>query len=270
MDRKEKILKHVNQDSLGIEIGPSYNPIAPKSEGFKVHIIDHLNQEDLIKKYEDHGIDTSKIEPVDFVWDHQPYSELTGKKNHYSWIIASHLIEHTPDLIGFLKDCEDILSKDGILSLAIPDKRFCFDHFRPITGLSKIVDQHISKRTIHSPGTVAEYFLNVVSKSERISWEQDFDGNLKFIHNKEDAINGMKAVLENEAYLDVHAWCFVPHSFRLLIQDLFNLGFIEMKEVDFQPTEGCEFFVTLGRKGNGLKMDRAEVLNRIREEENMA
>ena len=40
MNRKEKILRYLNKDGYGIELGPSHNPIASKKEGYKVHIIE--------------------------------------------------------------------------------------------------------------------------------------------------------------------------------------------------------------------------------------
>ena len=117
MNRTEKILYHVDKEGRGIEIDPSYSPVAAKKDGYNVHIIDHLNREQLISKYSDHHhVDLDNIEEVDFVWDGHPYSDLTGKTKHYDWIIASHVIEHTPDLIGFLVECDSILKDDGVLS----------------------------------------------------------------------------------------------------------------------------------------------------------
>src|SRR5687767_12380965 len=105
MDRRQKVLRHINPDAQGIEIGPSYNPIAPKREGYKVQIMDHMTREELVAKYQGHGVDLQCIEEVDFVWRGESYADLTGRSHHYEWIIASHLIEHTPDLIGFLNEC---------------------------------------------------------------------------------------------------------------------------------------------------------------------
>src|SRR6185369_14924730 len=81
-----------------------------------------------------------------------------------------------------------------------------------------------------------------------------------------DAIQGMDLVLKAHTYLDVHAWCFVPHSFRLLIHDLYELGLIHLREVDFFPTEGCEFIVILSRNGKGIKKTRLEMLDIIESE----
>jgi 2-polyprenyl-3-methyl-5-hydroxy-6-metoxy-1,4-benzoquinol methylase len=142
MNRKEKIIRHINKYGYGIEIGPSHNPIAPKKEGFKVHIVDHLNREQLIAKYKEHHVNLENIEEVDFVWQGGNYLELTGKSKYYDWIIASYVIEHTPDFIGFLNSCDAVLKDEGVISLVVPDKRYCFDHYRPITGISKILDNH--------------------------------------------------------------------------------------------------------------------------------
>src|SRR5262249_55025860 len=161
MERNEKVLYGIDRDGRGLEIGPCYGPIAPKRAGFNVEILDHLDRDALIRKYQGRpDLDLDRIEPVDYIWNGESYAELIGKTKHYDWIIASHMIEHTPDLIGFLGDCDCILKDTGVLSLVIPDARYCFDHFRPLTGLSKIIDAHLNRQRIHTVGTVAEYFLN--------------------------------------------------------------------------------------------------------------
>jgi Methyltransferase domain len=266
MDRKEKILKHIDLSGEGIEIGPGYNPVVPKREGFKVHSIDHMCKEDLVRKYSVHQVDTENIEDVDFVWHGEPYAELTGKKNYYDWIIASHLIEHTPDLIGFLNDCDTIIKDTGVISLVIPDKRYCFDHFRPITSIARIIDSHLQKNTNHTPGTAVEYYLNSVLKGGVIAWSPCCSGEYEPRHSLEEAVAEFESGSNGKDYVDFHNWCFVPHSFRLMIHDLYNLGLIPFKEVDFYLTEGHEFFAVLGRQGRGVGISRLEMLKIIESE----
>ena len=76
-------------------------------------------------------------------------------KHAYDWIVASHLVEHTPDLIGFLNDCDSLLKENGVLSLAIPDQRYCFDYFRPLTGIGHVIDAAQNPRKRRSPGSAA-------------------------------------------------------------------------------------------------------------------
>jgi hypothetical protein len=115
------------------------------------------------------------------------------------------------------------------LRLAHSVMRYCFDHYRPITSLSKIIDSHFQENNIHTPGTVAEYYLNAVTKAGQISWSASIPGKNKFIYSLENAIREIESAIDEKAYLDVHAWCFAPHSFRLIIHDLFHLGLIPFK-----------------------------------------
>lgn len=270
MNRETFVFSALKKEGKGLEIGPSHNPIAPKKRGFNVEILDHLSKNELISKYREHNVNLSNIEDVDYIWKGESYSKLIGKKNHYDWAIASHLIEHTPDLISFLNDCSEILNDSGVLSLVIPDKRYCFDHFRPHTGISKIIDSHYNKNKIHTPGTAAEYFLNVVSKNGGTAWDLNTKGEYAFVHNATNAQDSMKQILNDNAYLDLHSWCFTPNSFRLIIHDLNLLGFINLKEVIWHPTNGCEFYISLSRNGEGIGVnsDRLTLLKLIEAELN--
>lgn len=263
--RTDFILKYVDKNKLGLEIGPSYNPLAPKRKGYNVHVIDHLDELGLIKKYSHLAVDTSKIEKVDYVWTGQPYKELTPYKYH--WIIASHVIEHVPDLIHFINDCADILTEDGILSLAIPDKRYCFDHFRPLTSLALVIDKYLRKERLHSPGTLTEYYLNTCRNSGQSVWgTYSTHRDYHMIHNVKEAKERLKTAIHSLDYIDAHAYCFVPHSFRLLIQDLYGLGLIRLREVDFYAINGSEFYMTLGINSKVPMQDRLHYLQLIEDE----
>jgi hypothetical protein len=262
MMREEKIRSFIDTDRLGLEIGPSFAPICPKSAGYKVETIDHMNQADLRNKYAPHGVNLGAIEHVDYVWHGETYRELTGKTNAYGWVIASHVIEHTPDLIRFLQGCDEVLEETGSLSLAVPDKRYCFDHLRPKSSLAAIIDAYEQGRKVHSAGTVAEYFLNVCNLTHG-GWDQSTPASLAFYHTATDAISGMKSAREGQ-FLDVHAWCFTPSSFRLLMDDLFRLDLIKLREVGFFETDGNEFFVTLGRRGKGPEIPRLDLASKNR------
>ena len=264
MTRAETILKYLNKSGLGLEIGPSHNPIAPKSAGYNVRILDHLSQSELKEKYKDHNVNLWAIEQVDYVWKGEDYIDLVDDVGSYDWIIASHVIEHTPDFIGFVRQCEALLSEEGVLALAVPDKRYCFDHFRQLTSLAQIIDAHYEGRKIHSPGSVAEYFLNVVSKGGQIAWGAGSAGEYRFVHTVEQAISGMTNVIANQAYLDVHAWCFTPDSFQLMIIDLALLGHTRFSVHDCQTTHGSEFYVWLTKSNSPPDSDRMSLLEAMK------
>jgi len=274
MNRVEKILFTINKQGKGIEIGPSHSPIASKADGYDVEIIDCMDKKALISYFEDHPVDISKIEEVDYVWEGEPYPELIKKTNHYDWIISSHSIEHTTNLIGFLNDCDEILKDNGVISLAIPDKRFCFDYFRPLSGIGKVIDSHLNQNVRHSFGTHVEFNLNCCELDGVGSWgvksfSKASKDKFSFVNETVSALKIAKEADDTTQYTDAHEWCFTYSSFRLLIQDLYDLGYIKLKEFSSFPSSGNEFHITLGRDGVGTNMSRLELLLEIEKENSM-
>ncbi len=264
--RNQNALHLINKNQKGLEIGPLHQPIAPKREGYDIKILDHCSAKELMKKYTGHGFDVKCIEDVDYIWKGESYRNTIGEGLFFDYIIASHVIEHTPDLIGFLKNCEDVLNHNGIISLVIPDKMCCFDYFRPITGIAKIIDAHYNKNTLHSIGTMSEYFLNVVNTNNHIAWDKNTtEFNFNFVHHLGDVKNA-KDVYEQKQYVDFHSWVFTPYSFRLLIHDLNALGYISFCEVAFFETNGCEFYLTLQKNAPLTDFNRLDILKKIGEE----
>ena len=60
----------------------------------------------------------------------------------YDWIVASHVIEHVPDVVGWLTDLAEIAVDDGVLALIVPDQRYTFDVHRPLTTVGQMLQAH--------------------------------------------------------------------------------------------------------------------------------
>ncbi len=267
MNRSEILFADIDPKGFGLEIGPSYNPVAPKSKGYNVEVVDHLDQVELIKKYGGMGVDTSRIEFVDHVWQGQPLDELIGEEGRYDWIIASHVIEHVPDVISFLKQCQRLLKPDGALSLAIPDKRFSFDYFRSISSAGDLLDAYFQKRSRHPSGLVFDHFVSEVHLNGLGTWTKGDLGEPVFSRSLLDA----KALLDyslhpDAAYVDIHAWRFTPSSFRLILHDLNGLGILDFHESRLVDTIGCEFFASLRSNLKPGAHDRAALCRDIERE----
>ncbi|WP_051632452.1 glycosyltransferase [Nitrincola lacisaponensis] len=265
LTRENKILWGLDTQGKGLEIGPSHNPIAPKKKGYDVEILDHLSAADLRKKYAGAGVNIENIEDVDYVWTGESYLKLIGKQEAYDWIIASHVIEHVPDFISFLQQCERLLKDNGRLALAVPDKRFCFDFFGSLTTSGNIIDAHLAQRSRPSTGQIFDFYANSASRRSGIAWSQDGQGDADTLtYPIHDALAHWKRAIEADDYTDVHCWRFTPASFQLIIHDLAVAGYIDLEIKHAFDTEGCEFFVTLGRKGALLKAsDRLSALKSI-------
>jgi len=246
MPRKKIILNDVTKNALGLEIGPSYNPVAPKKEGWNVQSIDHLDAVGLREKYSAWGVDVSNIEDVDYIAGEDGIFQAIGEADKFDYIIASHVIEHMPDIISFLLDCEKLLKLGGLLSLAIPDKRYCFDFLKPLSTTGQIIQANLEKRKRHSPGVIFDAHALHVSYKGEIVWGGEIEeGNLTFIHTPKEAIKIMEDYILSGNFMDVHAWQFTPKSLPSIFRDLINLGFIKMEIIAESESFGYEFFIAL-------------------------
>lgn len=268
MTREDKALHALDRKGDGLEIGPSHNPIAPKSRGFNVHVLDHASAEELRAKYRGHGVNLGNIEDVDFVWSGQSLPDLIGQTACYDWIIASHVIEHVPDLVAFLQQCETLLRAGGTLSLVIPDKRYCFDCFSPPSTTGDVLDAWAEKRVRPSPGQVFDHFANAAKRRGQIAWASDGKGGADALcHSMGEAKAHWVRASSTSEYLDVHCWRFTPAAFRLMVSDLRELKLVNLGIKSEFDTSGCEFFVSLGKNvGDVLRTGRLSSLANCRKE----
>ena len=266
LSRNERVLFGCSLQGVGLEIGASYSPVAPKKSGYCVEILDHADAPSLRAKYQGHNVDIGNIEEVDYVWSGEPLDVLTKKKDYYDWIVASHVIEHTPDLVSFLRQCETMLKPDGVLCLAVPDHRYCFDIFRPASTPGDVIQAYVEKRCRHSAGTVWDHFSLIVKKAGRVSWSKGFQGEYRFIHeDTDDACNQLSRAQSEGEYIDVHNWRFTPSSFRLITNDIAALGYTSLSVVDFFETEGCEFITHLKKCQERPGFDNKRRMNLAKE-----
>jgi SAM-dependent methyltransferase len=264
MSRNEVLLSMFDPSGIGLEIGPSFNPLLPKAAGYHVETLDHATADQLREKYRaDPNVDIARIEDVDFVADGRPIAEAVGKPGHYDYIVASHVIEHAPDLLGFLKDCEKLLNQAGILVLAVPDKRRCFDLLQPLTSTGMILQAHEERRTRHPPSTLFDHIAYNVLRDGAGGWSKGSTGRLTFAHDLTTAYDFLHAMQSSSEYVDSHAWRFTPSSFRLIVNDLWVIGEIALREHAFDNSDIHEFYIAMSRDGRGCPFDRVTLAKMI-------
>jgi predicted SAM-dependent methyltransferase len=251
--RAEAMLGAVSRSAKIIEIGPSHNPALPKADGWNVRTLDHATQAELVVKYAaDPNVDTSRIEEVDYVWQGGSLAEAVPQSEHGSFdaFVASHVIEHTTDLIAFFEAAQVLLKPSGLVGLAIPDKRYCFDYFQPLTTVGAVLDAHLARRSRHQPGTVFDHFAYAVMRSGAGAWSQQPVTDLRLMHDLDGARHFLDAATRSDAaYMDSHNWRFTPASFQLLMLELGWLGLTDWKIDRQTQTVGCEFYTQLRRGG---------------------
>ncbi|MGI8663433.1 MAG: class I SAM-dependent methyltransferase [Acidimicrobiales bacterium] len=270
MDRRDKALQFVNLAGRGLEIGPSYSPLVAKASGARVETVDHADRDTLVAKYREYGLDSAMlacIEPVDHVWSGGSLLDVVPHAGTYDYVVASHFIEHTVDLIGFLRDCQSLLRPDGVLALVVPDKRYCFDRFQPLSTVGDVVDACNDGDRFHPAGSLLDHQAYACRRADAIAWAAADEApyELQF-PQLEGAAAAIEAGLRQGEYSDIHRWKFTPASFDLLIRDLGALGYHDMGVVGALGTDGFEFFVSLGTGAGSTAIDRLGALLEVERE----
>lgn len=141
VDSPRDFLAHHYLHGNGIEIGAAHHPIKmPKQASVKY--VDVFSTEDLRKVFPQEYAETAIVQ-VDVVDDGEKLDKF--KANSLDFIIANHFIEHCLDPIGTILNMYVKLRKEGVIYMAIPEKRYTFDKPRAITPYSHLLEEHQDK-----------------------------------------------------------------------------------------------------------------------------
>ncbi|HEX2941019.1 MAG TPA: class I SAM-dependent methyltransferase [Rhodopila sp.] len=268
MDRAHLLRGPVGPASRIVEIGAGYNPIAPKRDGWNTHVVDHATQEALRTKYATANVDPALIEDVDTVWLSGPLHEavpdsLVGRVDA---IIASHVLEHLPDLVGFLQSAARLLTPGGYLSIALPDRRYCFDCLKPWTSTGDLLDAHRRGLQRHTIKTAYNHFAYAATVDGALAWgARPVDTpQLADPFWRAEATASQYDDSENAPYQDFHAWQFTLAGFELAILELNALGLSPWWVEEISGPVGFEFFARLRHTG-GVPRSPDELQDRRRD-----
>jgi SAM-dependent methyltransferase len=265
--RNKRVIKMINLDNqVGLEIGPLTSPVVNKSNGH-IYYIDHMSQEELKEKYKNEPVNLDEIVPIDFVLKNNSIEQaINGKK--FDYVIASHVIEHIPDTVSWLKDISSVLRSGGILSLVIPDKRFTFDIFRQSTKPSEVIGAYIDKTTKPTSAMIYDYGSKYAKDIDTVSVWNDRDYYTKrpptLRWTEQEAIDMCEVNALPEGYIDCHCHVYTPESFLAIIKELTKHKLIDFEICSFLETQnyGLEFFVSL-KKTQITNKNMKSILNKI-------
>lgn len=271
--RRDTLLAGLARDARVVEVGASFRPLVPKREGWNACVVDHDTREGLLEKYARAAIDAAEIEEVDVVWRAGPLHEAFPEAalGGYDAVVASHVLEHMPDLVTFLDSCRRLVHDRGMLVFALPDKRWCFDFFRPISLAGDVLQAHRERRTLHSAAVLFNEISYSMTLGGRPGWVAgEPAAGLAFAHEPGKARIIFDSIAGGDAtYRDAHAWQFTPASFELLILDLAQAGACDWQVDWVRPAAAVEFLgrlrpgVATFASADALQARRKELLLRI-------
>ncbi len=237
----------------GVEFGALNNPVVRKEDG-DISFVDYTTTEQLRAYPHGPSIDKAAFVEVDHVWPGSgSLAEVIGDQPPFDYAIASHVIEHVPNVLGWLRGIHDVLRPGGILNLAIPDRRYTFDLRRHPSTLGELVEADLMRFAWPSVRQVFDHCVTAVAMPAGEPWRSDVDvdrlpvlsGGLAM----RLAFDQAREVAGEGRYFDSHCWVFTPKSFLDLLRGATELGLLPFVLGEFQPTEAgeFEFFATLRR-----------------------
>jgi hypothetical protein len=156
-------------------------------------------------------------------------------ESEYDWIVASHVIEHVPDLIGWIKVVSSKLKPSGLLFLVIPDRTYTFDAHRRETTFSDALSLHIQGITKPTYRQVFDHFYYTCD----VPPAPDIWHNAHVLppptRNFETACVAAQRSLTE--YVDVHCSVFTPDSFSKLAFEMYECNMIDLQLHAMRPTQ---------------------------------
>ena len=200
----------------GLEIGPLFDPLVRRDKA-DVRYVDIRSAADLREHYrDDPAVPVEQIVDVDYVLVRNDtvvsLPEACAEGVPFQWVLASHVIEHVPDLIGWLADLATIMDDGARLSLVIPDRRYTFDVLRPATTVGDMLLAHDCGDTRPSVRAVFDHFNSCVKTSVTELWDGKVPTVDAAIYTRPQASELVERSRQGE-YVDCHVWLFTPQSF---------------------------------------------------------
>jgi SAM-dependent methyltransferase len=131
--RRELSFRYIS--GKGLEIGALHEPL-PVRDGVVVEYVDVCGREESITKFPD--LNPAKFVEPTYIDDGFELSSIPDASQDF--LIANHVLEHSPNPIQAMVNWTRVLKPDGVLFTAIPIADKCFDKGRVLTTLAHLVE----------------------------------------------------------------------------------------------------------------------------------
>lgn len=213
-----------------LEIGPL---ASPSVSGPNVKYFDVIGTDALKEKARANGMDPRGCPDIDYV---SAIGDIGIIDQAFDAVVSSHAIEHQPDLVVHLAGVAKLLKPAGRYFLAIPDKRFCFDHFIATSTIADVLDAFSTGRRLHRAADIIEHLALTTHNDAHRHWNGDH-GEPAWCRDGAIVRHALLHAVSNEnRYVDTHAWQFTPRSFREIMQILAGIELTPFRLSRVYPT----------------------------------
>ncbi len=204
----------------GIEIGALHCPLDLPGNAKAIYV-DRISKKEAIKQFPE--LNPSKIVTVDVVTD--GFSLAAFQNKAFNFVIANHVLEHSPNPLGVLSNWTRILRNGGTLFISVPIASKCFDRGRKLTKLEHFIED----QKLHKQGNInklsdknLEHYIEWVSISEpAILKPSKWRWLLNKYKSKKTCITAAKNLQQSN--IEIHFHTFTVKSLKQLLNYLPNI-----------------------------------------------
>lgn len=249
----------------GLEIGPLDSAVTDPATD-DVSYVDVFDREGMVSQYSaDENVILELIPEIHYPLDDggviRSLDEAAAAGAPYDWVVASHVIEHVPDVIGWFGQLARLTVDEGALVLAVPDRRYCFDRHRPPTTTGQMIAAHEAGDRRPGVRAVYDFFSTAVTvDTQRLREGGPPPTRAARMYDAAAVEDALKRCRAGE-YVDCHVWTFTPESLLDQVRELRGLGLCDWRVEKLVPVpDGLEFFAVLRRLPRDSAPDAADSL----------
>jgi SAM-dependent methyltransferase len=193
----------------GLEVGAQAAPLAVPA-GVRVRYVDTATCEETLASFP--HLDPASVVTPDLITDGFRLDGVGDGTQDF--VIANHVLEHSPDPIDVLRCWLRVLRRGGVLFASVPIAARCFDRDRPITALAHLIeDFEVARR--EGPDALAErnrphYHEWMTLSMPALSREE----GRPLLSPDEQAAYEEAALRKRQ---EIHFHTFTPESYRTLL-----------------------------------------------------
>lgn len=209
-----------------LEIGAFDNPTFTKDEA-NISYCDYFSRNELLANY-------GKSKPkrvqnavdIDYVIKDINFAQNINCK--FDLIIANHVVEHIPNMIGWLQNLSLILKENGLLFLSVPHKEYTFDKLRTPTSLWELIrnfEQNLVAPSAYQIADQLYYHRPIKAQDVWLKRHQSLIKKQRFA-NIQQALEKAKIKIDQDKYVDTHCNVFTYKSFLSVFDELYKGKYI--------------------------------------------
>ncbi len=242
--RRDFLFRH-NQNFTGriLEVGAFDNPTFRRELGDEVEYLDFFSREELIGMHQNNPRrNTGAAVVVDHVVKSANFSSQV--RGGLDCIAAHHVIEHVPDILFWFEQVGLLLAPGGVLFLSVPDRRYTFDYFRPVSLATQMMRAHAERLERPNVWQLTEAFYYYMNIDLAAIWRGVTPR--EFVPRFSLAKAWEMAEEKSATYTDTHCWVFTSQSFLQCVEDLRSAGCFQFSVVRLEePQPGTNEFRVL-------------------------